>query len=75
MSPPIRKGESPEYSSYLWWDGDVLMEKPIILEKDSVVIGARLLGILTFTPYLELNINGSLPADEHFYEIIDIGRE
>ena len=67
------KHKTDTYHSSVWVNSEgKLMEKPIVYEGDSAVIG-RIYGFLwsNFDPMLELPVNGSAPAHELFQELFE----
>ena len=60
-----------KYSSYMWIGNDgVLMEKPIIYENDSVVMGQRTFLGFVFKPMLDLTIENSTPAAQEYQNLL-----
>lgn len=53
-----------DYTSYLWFDGNTLMETPILCKNDKVEIGTTNILGTKFKPLLELDITGSSYASE-----------
>ena len=54
-----REHKKMDYTSYLWFDGNTLMETPILCKNDKVEIGTTNILGNRFKPLLELDITGS----------------
>ena len=59
-----REHKKMDYTSYLWFDGNTLMETPILCKNDKVEIGTTNILGNRFKPLLELDITGSSYASE-----------